>query len=120
MNTTAILFLLIGGLMAALFWWGEGYILAALTALVTGGLVYKADAIEASRLDHEAQRAAQVRADAVPRPISHSADGCTVYAFKPNEGARWAYFTRCAQSTTATATTPKPRGADRRPAGAQS
>ena len=105
MNTDAFWFLVIGGGMACLFWWGEGYVLSVLAALVTGGLVYFAEDIEASRLEREAKRAAQERADAVPRPISHSADGCTVYAFKPTEGARWAYFTRCTNSTTATTTT---------------
>jgi len=46
----------------------------------------------------EAKKAQQV-SEVTPRKVS-SADGCTVYAFRPSD--RWLYFTKCdnAQTTT--------------------
>lgn len=105
MNEVALVVLFFGVVFVLLLWEMEMYVVAFAVGICAGVMMYFSEGIEASRLEREAQRAEQERRDAVPRPISHSADGCTVYAFKPNAGARWAYFTRCANSTTATTTT---------------
>lgn len=46
-----------------------------------------------------AERAAKI-ADAKPRVINETPDGCKVYAFRPQD--RWLYFTRCPNSQTTT------------------
>lgn len=50
------------------------------------------------RVAQRAKEAAQHEANKVPRVVSKSADGCTVYTFNP--GDRWRYFTRCGDQTT--------------------
>ncbi|ODU36652.1 MAG: hypothetical protein ABT03_15530 [Comamonas sp. SCN 67-35] len=43
----------------------------------------------------------QIEDDKKPRKVNE-ANGCEVWAFKPGEGARWMYFTRCGAKTETT------------------
>lgn len=86
--------------LAYVFWLGDAPILSigAVFAAVAVGIY--GDDIESSRREVDAQRQAQRVADAKPRPVSRSDDGCVVYAFKPQD--RWLYFTRCDGKQTTT------------------
>jgi hypothetical protein len=86
--------------LAYLFWLADTPILSigAVFAAVAVGIY--GDDIESSRREVDAQRQAQRVADAKPRPVSRSDDGCVVYAFKPQD--RWLYFTRCSGAQTTT------------------
>jgi hypothetical protein len=56
------------------------------------------DSLERDRVKAQAEQA-QRQAEATPRKVSE-ADGCTVYAFKPQD--RWLYFTKCVNAETTT------------------
>lgn len=86
--------------MALIMFKVEAYAVAWLMALCAGFFVYFAEDIAAAAAEREQQKQAQRVADAKPRPVSSSADGCTVYAFKPQD--RWLYFTRCSGAQTTT------------------
>lgn len=74
-----------------------------LTALVlSAGLAWATTVLWSTpeeRAQKDAAEAAQRAAEITPRKVS-SADGCTVYTFKPQD--RWLYFTKCegAEATT--------------------
>lgn len=86
--------------MALIMFKVEAYAVAWLMALCAGFFIYFAEDIAASTAERDRQQQAQRVADAKPRPVSSSADGCTVYAFKPQD--RWLYFTRCSGAQTTT------------------
>lgn len=79
--------------LAYLFWLADAPILAVGAAFAAAAVGVYGDDIESSWRGVEAQRQAERVADAKPRPVSRSDDGCVVYAFKPQD--RWLYFTRC-------------------------
>lgn len=86
--------------LAVLMFKFEAYAAAWLLAICAGVFVYFAEDIAAGAAEREQQEKAQRVSDAKPRPVSRSDDGCTVYAFKPQD--RWLYFTRCDGKQTAT------------------
>lgn len=86
--------------MAVIMFKVGAYAVAWLMAICAGFFIYFAEDIAASTAERDRQQQAQRVADAKPRPVSSSADGCTVYAFKPQD--RWLYFTRCSGAQTTT------------------
>jgi uncharacterized protein (DUF2252 family) len=86
--------------LAYIFWLAEAPIPALFTAAVAIVVGVYGNDIEAARVERDQQQQAQRAADAKPRPVSRSDDGCVVYAFKPQD--RWLYFTRCEGKQTTT------------------
>jgi len=93
----------IGLLVAAWQCFEEEYIGAGLLFFVlsTGMLSVTISVWQspAEKLEEALKEQATRAAEVAPRKIS-SADGCTVYAFKPQE--RWLYFTKCEMAETTT------------------
>lgn len=81
-------------------WWAEAPILSVGVVIVAVAVGIYNDDIAARSAERDRKQQEQRVADAKPRPVSHSTDGCTVYAFKPQD--RWLYFTRCAGAQTST------------------
>ena len=108
MNGAVFLFLFLAliALLIARGMWSDGEDGVALVAFVFCiGLAWcaweKRDTPEnlAKAAAEEKQKQDQRQLEITPRKVS-SADGCTVYAFKPSD--RWLYFTKCenAEATT--------------------